>query len=95
MIHRYTLLGLAVCLLSVGWTGCAGSTRALTEYGYSSWRSRAGINSKGEFERARGECLEQHGIADPASVERDSPAERRFAKCMRVKGWCSNNGSCR
>jgi hypothetical protein len=87
-------LGLALCA-ALCFMACATPTTPRTEYGYSRWVSRHGVNSKGEFERVRNECLQQHRIEDPAAVERESPTDLRFSRCMRVKGWCSNDGSCR
>jgi hypothetical protein len=94
MIQRSTVRRSILVVCAALALACAARTTPYSEYGYSSWGSRAGINSKGEFERARSECLTQHHIDDPASVEPDSALEKRFAKCMRVKGWCTNSGSC-
>jgi len=95
MIHRFAIRAALIASAAALLFGCATSTKPITEYGYSSWVSRHGVNSKGEFERARKECFERFRIEDPASVEKDGPTERNFAKCMQTKGWCTNSGSCR
>lgn len=91
-----TRLGmLATCLLGIAWLagGCA-PQQPLTVWGYSDWYRKGAPGMMGTFESQRKACLEQAGIADPGSVEPNSPVEWRFVQCMNAAQWCTSAYNC-
>ena len=80
---------LAIASAAAHFACASAQPKPVTEWYYSAWFSQSGTSSKGAFEEARSNCLEQNHIADPTAVPIGSDTERRYIGCMNAALWCN------